>query len=255
MRTSTVLAAAIVIGIAACGGGGEQGSPDATAPTDLSSATPTPGIAVIRGTLIGSADGGPDATAQAVHDGIVANIRPMVQAAGDTGHSVFVGAQDGTQFLSIDSWSDLAAAQGVYSSAAFQSAFGSLFTGAPTIAFYVIAPGFDTYGSFKEAANGLSTFAFVVEGALKDTNVAMAASDHNAVLTEFKAQAMAGGDVAHVPFLGEMSTTSFFDVDIWQNPGNAQSFYTTPAVASAFAGLFTAAPTVSVYAATDWTQW
>ncbi len=254
MHTSTVLAAAIVIGIAACGGGG-QGGADAAAPADLSSVMPTPGIAVIRGTLIGSADGGADETAQAAHDGLVATIKPMVQAAGDTGHTVFVGAQDGTQFLSIDSWNDLSAAQGVYSSAAFQSAFGTLFTSAPTIAFYVIAPGFDTYGSFKEAANGPSTFAFVVEGPLKDTSVAMAASDHNAVLTQFKAQAMAGGDVAHVPFLGEMSTTSFFDIDIWQNPGNAQAFYTTPAVAAAFAGLFTAAPTVSVYAATNWTQW
>ncbi len=250
MRTLTAMWLGCSLLVTGCsdGGGVEQ---------DLGSdaAIKTPGIAVVRGTLKGGgADGGADGD-KAAHDGLVATIKPMVTAAGDTGHTVFLGLADPTAFLSVDAWSDLAAAHAVYATPQFQQAFGSLFTGVPKIDFYVAAPGFLTYGTLKEATNGLPSFGFVVEGTLKDADPAKSAVAHNAVLEPNKAAAMALTDVAHVPYLAEGASGTFFNVDIWLDAQKAQGFFQDPNVGAAFAGLFSVGPTVTPYAATDWVQW
>jgi len=252
MRILLASSVACVLFIGGCGNGD---GPGVDLGADLTAAPKTPGIAVVRGKLqSSSADGGSGAS-KATHDGIVMNIKSMVMGAGDTGHTVFLGLADPTTFLSVDSWNDLAAAKGVYASAAFQAAFGQLLSGAPTIDYYVVAPGFSTYGTIKEASNGLPSFGFVVEGTLKETDPQKGATAHNMVLDPNKARAMALTDVAHVPFLKEGTTSVFFNVDIWKDPAKAQAFFMDPNVAAAFAGIFSQGPAVTPYSATDWAQW
>jgi quinol monooxygenase YgiN len=214
--------------------------------------TPAPaqqGIAVVRGPM------SDPASAKAAHDGIVSHIKSMLNASGDRAHTVFVGVQDPTAFLAVDRWDDLAAAKATYASAEFQTNFAAVIAGPPSIEYYLVAPGFSTYGTLDASVNGLPSFALVVEGTLQEADTTKSSAAQNAIVDNGKAAAMALGDVAHVPFVGEDTTQAYFNIDIWMDPANAQKFFTDPQVAAAFGGLFSAPPDVTPYAATDWMQW
>lgn len=250
MRMQELVVMSLFLG--ACGGGGHSTEDMAVAAADQAVAA-EPGIAVVTGTLLDATADGGVAADEAAQNAIVAQISGIVMGAGDTGHTVFLGVVDGTQFLAVDQWKDLNVAKTIYGSASFQSAFAELLTGV-RVDFYVPAPGYDAYGSIKESVNGLPSFGFVVTGTLAQGGAA-GATAHNNVLEMFKSQAMADGDVAHAPYLSESSDTSFFDIDIWGDPAKAQAFYMTPSVEQAFGGLFTGPPNVVPYTATSWSQY
>jgi quinol monooxygenase YgiN len=87
---------------------------------------------VIRGTM----QSNDFAKNQATHDAIAANAETQATGAGDRGHTVFVGREDPTQFLAIDTWTDTTNLEAFYSDAGFQKAFESFFAAPPKIGVY-----------------------------------------------------------------------------------------------------------------------
>lgn len=74
--------------------------------------------------------------AQAAHDAVAKGGEQAARAAGDRAHVVFVGRDDGAQFLAFDVWTDLAALQTFYANPQIQQGFGSLFEAPPTLGVY-----------------------------------------------------------------------------------------------------------------------
>jgi len=87
---------------------------------------------IVRGTLQ-EAD---PVKAQAAHDAVATAAQAMTQAAGDVAHVVFTGRTDPTQFLSVDIWKASDNIAAVYTNPQLQTAFGTVFSGAPTLGVY-----------------------------------------------------------------------------------------------------------------------
>src|SRR5688572_8088934 len=140
------------------------------------------GIAVVRGTVKGYTAAEGAGAAMAAHDAVVAQIKPSILAAGDRAHTVFLGVADPSAFLAVDRWDDLEAARATYGSPSFQAGFAAVLDGAPSIDYYLVAPGFDSYGTLDVAVNGMPSFGFVVEGTLKEADTAKSAAAQNMIL-------------------------------------------------------------------------
>jgi quinol monooxygenase YgiN len=87
---------------------------------------------VLRGTMASS----DPAKNQATHDAIAAGAQEQAQQAGDLGHTAFVGRDDPTQLLAIDTWQDTTHLEAFYGNAGFQKAFTTFLTAPPTIGVY-----------------------------------------------------------------------------------------------------------------------
>ena len=86
---------------------------------------------VVRGHLADA----PDAMVDA-HDQLAAGGEEPAKAAGDVAHVVFLGAEDPTQFLAIDIWTDKTQLEGFYANPDFQAGFSALFDAPPSIVVY-----------------------------------------------------------------------------------------------------------------------
>lgn len=66
-----------------------------------------------------------------IHDEGVGATKAMAQAAGDLSHKVYLGGQDGRDYLGIDVWKDLDSFQKFAGDPKIQALFGQLFEGQP----------------------------------------------------------------------------------------------------------------------------
>jgi quinol monooxygenase YgiN len=82
--------------------------------------------------------------AKAIHNAIVAKLRPMLEPKGGTSHMVFANAHDPREFLAIDRWDSeegLAALQ----DPAIQAEIGSMFDGPPQVTVWAVRDGWTAY--------------------------------------------------------------------------------------------------------------
>ena len=85
-------------------------------------------ITVVRGKLKGTLE-----EAKMGHDSTVEKLSEMTRPMGAIGHRPHLNPQDSTQFLAIDTWSNLEGLQKFLSDPQVAAAFGELFEGMPDV--------------------------------------------------------------------------------------------------------------------------
>jgi quinol monooxygenase YgiN len=98
-------------------------------------------------------------------------------------------------------------------------------------------------------------FFVIVRGTLKASDLAESKAAHDEGAAAGKDQAIAAGDVAHIPYLGKNDPTSYVAIDVWKSSTNIEAFYSDPAFQAAAAVVLQAPPAITVYQSTDWYQW
>jgi len=211
--------------------------------------------ALVRGTLFTT----DLAMAKEKHDGIAGGGEAAAKAAGDIAHDVLLGTTmlgtEENQFLGIDRWTDAQAMNNFYMNPDLQAAFGTLFSGPPSLEAFQRQPTWHTWGDMDAGDSFDPYFFVVVRGKLKEADPAKAQAAHDAVAGGGEAQVTAAGDVAHIVFTGLQDPQEFFAIDIWKASDNLEAVYTNPDFQAAFGGLFEGTPTLAVYQSTDWHQW
>jgi hypothetical protein len=86
-------------------------------------------ITLVRGTLK-AAD---PAEAQATHDAIVAKLAGLTRPLGAVGHQAHLSPQNPSQFLAIDTWSNLDGLQTFMSDPAVAAELSQMFAGQPDV--------------------------------------------------------------------------------------------------------------------------
>lgn len=76
------------------------------------------------------------AAAQSSHDQVVTTVKPQATQAGDVAHLAFLNPQDPTQLNAVDLWTNLTGPASVYSNPQVLAAFGSVFSGVPSVTPY-----------------------------------------------------------------------------------------------------------------------
>lgn len=202
----------------------------------------------------GPADGGAFNTdyARTAHNGIVGGFMSTAMMAGDLTHHTALGLADGSQFLALDTWNNLAGLTATVSDPAFQAAFGSIFTAPPTTGIWVPAAG---YTSYTTPATGSTRIYVMVRATLRSPGDG-ARTAHNGLVASSMATAVAGGDVSHTVWLNPTDPAQFLAIDVWTNPAGLMGFLSDPTVMAALGQLFSGAPTVTTYSpATGWTAY
>jgi quinol monooxygenase YgiN len=73
------------------------------------------------------------ASTQKIHDEVTAATKDMALQAGDISHRVYLGPQDGRDFLGIDEWQSAEAVRSFSANPQIREFFGRMFEGAPEI--------------------------------------------------------------------------------------------------------------------------
>lgn len=273
-----------VVGVAAPGcsddeagsGGGVDATTTSSASTSGSGATTVGTTGSGEGGGGGVASGGGDpglylamvrgelftddlATAKASHDAIASGGEAQAKAAGDVAHDVHLGTDllGGTPnaFLGVDRWTDGAAMGAFYSDPAIQQAFGSLFATAPTVDAFAHQPSWHGWGDL-DASDGVEPHYWaVVRGRLASSDLDAMHTLHDQIAGGGQGSAEALGDLAHVVFLSLEDERELLAIDLWDNADGPVMLYTNPDFGAAFAQLFEAPPSLTIYASTDWYQW
>lgn len=229
----------------------------AQAPPDL--AEKTVYTVFIRGKLKND-----PATSKMIHDNFAGNGKAQAIGLGDQGHYVFLNLlppPDGgalppsDQVLAIDLWNDLNGLQTFLQNPDVQSFLGSLYTGQPEVTITIHPDGFTEWGALNPINQAKPLFAFSIRDTFKASSVDQEKTDHNSVADNAKASAMGAGDVAHTVYLDMTDTRQFQAIDYWTNLTGPGQVYGDPNFQAAFASIFTMAPTVEGYVASDWVQW
>jgi len=210
--------------------------------------------AVVRGKLA-SAD---VAVSKAAHDAIASGGEAQARAAGNFAHQAHLGTKllDGAEgeFLAIDRWTDAKTMEGFYANPDVQKAFGSLFSSAPTVEFYALAPTWVTWGTMDSARGTGAWFNHLAVGTLKDTDTERNRAAHDAIASGGKSASMGAGNVAHVVYLGLRDRRKFVAFDLWPKSDNIQTFYSNEQFKAAFSSLFESV-SQPVVQSTDWHAW
>jgi quinol monooxygenase YgiN len=252
---ATLLGACCLVLATAAGCGSSDDTGSGPSGTGGSGSTATPAyIAVVRGTLASS----DMAQAQAAHDQIAKTGEAAAKAAGDVGHTVFLGTtlldSVKNEFLAVDRWTDADHMKAFYADPQIGQAFASLFAAPPSIEFYQYEPTWVSWGDLNSGEAYQPSYYHLALGELKDSDPTQAQAAHDQVASGGKQPSLDAGDVAHVVYLGLDDSQAFLGVDIWKSSDNIQAFYTNPQFVAAFGGLFQTA-TQPVYESTDWYQW
>lgn len=70
---------------------------------------------------------------QKIHDSVTTATKEMALQAGDISHRVYLGPQDGRDFLGIDEWESAEAVQAFSANPQIQEFFNQMFEGAPDV--------------------------------------------------------------------------------------------------------------------------
>jgi hypothetical protein len=240
------------------GGGNDAGSSSSSGsvpvPTGKDAGSSDVFIAVVRGNLA-STD---LAAAKAQHDAIAKGGETNAKAAGDFAHDALLGTKmlDSieNEFLAIDRWNDEAMMRGFYADAAFQQAFGALFSAPPSVEYFTHAPEWASWGDMASGDVHSPYFFHLALGTLKETETKKSQQAHDQVAAGGKQPSIDAGNVAHVVFLGLEDKRRFVAVDIWGKGDPIQPFYSNPQFRQAFEPLFESVKE-PVYQSTDWHQW
>jgi quinol monooxygenase YgiN len=209
---------------------------------------------VVTGTMV-AAD---EAQAMAAHDAVAGGGEEAARAAGDFGHDAMLATEHfgnvlgGIDFLGLDRWDDLEAANGFYMNPQVAAGFASLFDGPLSVTPYT-RPDWYEWGDLDSADGGAHWFV-VVRGRLADAPARMQDA-HDQIAAGGEGAATALGDVAHAVFLGAADERDFLAIDVWSDDSQLEAFYGNPDFQEAFGQLFEAPASVVVYHSTDWQQW
>ena len=217
---------------------------------------PAPSYTVhVHGLLAQSSD---LAAARGYHDNAARGAEELARSAGDFAHHVLLGTPyAGTptdEFLAIDQWrGELADVQGFYADPQFQAATAGLYSAPPSVRIYERREDWRGWG---EAGGHAGPYWYViVEGRLAQGGAEANQKAHDAVAGGFEAQAVAAGDVAHLPHLAVDDPRAFFNIDVWVSEQGLLQTFADPAFQTEFLALFESPPTVRIYRSTDWHQW
>jgi len=250
-----VIFTALLALMVGCNDASAPGDPGGDGGVDGGSGPPASYLALVSGTPFTT----DLAMVQAAHDPIANGGREDAMAAGDFGHEVFLGTTllgtTENDLTIIDRWDNVPGMGAFYSNPAFADAVGGLFDGPPTLETFEAREDFHTWGSFDAADAEPDRYFVVVRGRLASTDTETNRAAHDAVAAGGETAVRAAGDVAHVVYLGLEDPQEFLAIDIWADPTNIVAVYSDPDFAAAFGSLFESAPTLGVYASTDWAQW
>ncbi len=240
--------------------GGTAAPPDAGPPADAAADQEQPdgGAAsnqtvLIQGTLAQSAtDGG----AQSAQDALFGMYRSAAQGLGNVGHAVFLDVAMSQDVLDVDTWDDAKGLQQFLSNPQVQKQDAQLFASMPTVTVAVARPGWYGWGSFSRTLpnGGGPAYVAVLRGKLAHDE-ATSASIHNQGAMQAQSAAMGAGDLAHIPYLDTADPTAFLVIDEWSNPMAPMQLYGSADFQKAFGALLVGAPTITLYAGTNWLQW
>lgn len=226
--------------------------------TDSAAPAPATGDAEFLFVVTGSLTGADEEAAGAAHDQLAAGGEEASKAAGDFGHDALLATSmlghtpAGIEFLGLDRWNDLAAAQGFYAIPEVAEGFAAVFTQPPGIAAYA---RMDWHGwGDLDSADGADHWFVVVRGRLAD-EPAVVRPGHDQIAAGGEELAKGAGDVAHVVYLGADDQREFLAIDVWSDDANLEGFYANPDFQAGFAALFEGPPSLVVYRSTDWHQW
>ncbi|MEZ4224781.1 MAG: hypothetical protein R3B13_27765 [Polyangiaceae bacterium] len=211
-------------------------------------------VAMVRGTLLASTL----AESKTTHDQIAQAGEAPAKQAGDIGHDAFLGTTllgtTENEFLAVDRWQTDGNMDAFYSNPTLQQGFATLIAAPLVLESFACPSDWHGWGALT-AGKGQNRVYVVVRGKLKESDTAMARQQHNAVAQGGEAAATQAGDIAHVACIGRADPQEFLAVDVWSDTTNLETLYQDPNFQAAFATLFSAAPTLGVYASTDWHQW
>lgn len=217
-------------------------------------AEPTEFAAVVRGTL--AADDVEEA--QQAHDPIAEGGEAAAREAGDIAHTVLLGTtlldSIENEFMAIDRWTDRDAMEAFYADPEVQAGLGPVFAGAPTIEFFGLAEGWETWGDMRSGEAHDPYFVHLALGELADDDPVAAQAAHDQVAAGGKQPSIDAGNVAHVVYLGLDDPQRFVAFDIWGVGEPIEPFYTNPDFRAAFEPLFSSV-SEPVFESTDWYQW
>jgi hypothetical protein len=247
-RMSLVLAAGLGVAGVGCGDDGtDQPAGSAGAPSSFFVAVP-----------IGPLAAADLAASKAAHDAIAQAGEEPAKQAGDDMHAVFLGTTllgtTENEFAAVDRWKSDENMDAFYGNADFQQAFGQLFSAQPFFGTYECSDDWYAWGGL-DAGKGAERWIVIVRGRLKGTDLEQSRQAHNAVASGGESTAKAAGDIAHVACIDRKDRRNFLAIDLWSAPEGIEGLYTHPDFAAAFGALFETAPSLGIYASTDWHQW
>lgn len=197
--------------------------------------------------------------AQLAHDAVAAGGEEAARSAGDTYHlaglsTALLGGSEGS-FLGIDQWADAEGIEAFYADPAVAEGFGALFASEPTVEVFARQADWHSWGELPVPGAGEQRWIAVVRGRLSEADPTIAQQGHDAVASGAQALAEEAGDIAHVAFTGLADPQEFLAIDVWAQEDGIEAVYGDPAFQEAFATLFEAPPTLTIYTSTDWYQW
>jgi quinol monooxygenase YgiN len=217
-------------------------------------------LLTIRGTLapatIEDARGIHNATAGAPES--IAAARSL----GDVSHMVYTPTTPATsgagEILFVDYWTSADGLNQFFANPQVQEQAAQIFTDRDPVV-WVPAEGFVTY-HLPAPAGQNDRFVVIVRGTVASREEAMAL--HNSIVANEIGAARIAGDLSHDAYFrltapDAEESLEYLAIDIWKSAEGLQEFYAQPDLQAAFAGLFSAAPTVSIWTAApgEWAEW
>jgi len=247
----------LVLLLAGACGGAPQPASDTTS-TPRPAEAPRSAVATItvytRGTLAGDL-----ATARTRHEDIVRAGQPLAVKAGDLGHHVMLGTGEPSggkdEFLGLDEWTSLDGPRTFFADPDFQAGLAQLFAEPPVHEMYQRKSDWHGWGDLQPPPGGGPYWVLVVKGHLAKATEEENRIAHDAVAAGFERQAIAAGDISHVPHLAIDDPRVFFNIDVSTSHEGMLAVLQDPQFQQAFGSLFDAPPEVHVYRSTDWHQW
>jgi len=235
------------------GGGTAGGAPPSCPPPE--DAGPPVYLALVRGTLAlpdGGSPGDAGYTAADLaamrdrHNAIAMGGEAQARAAGDFAHDVLLGTTllsqaGGTkadEFVALDRWSDATAMQGFYANPQIAAAFGTLFSGPPSIELFEARPTWVNWGDMQSGDSHTPYWFHFALGTQSGSEDSARQLAHDQVACGGKAPSLGAGNLAHVVYTGLTDRSRFLAVDIWGSSTNIEAFYTNPDFVAAFGQLF-----------------
>jgi hypothetical protein len=184
------------------------------------------------------------------------------KSLGDVSHMVYLpitpASTGAGNVLFMDIWTSMAGLNQFFSNPQVQAQAAELFTKRDPVV-WESAAGYDRYSI--PAPQGMNDRVIVlIRGTV--TSQAEAMAPHNAAVAGGIAKARAAGALSHdayfrLPNPDESETTDFLAVDVWMNAEGPAGYYGDTAFQAATTGLFTAAPTATLwtYPEAEWAEW